>query len=33
MKVLVAKNGVDGIYTADPNKDPNAERLYNLTLR
>ena len=30
-EVLVAKNGVDGIYTADPNKDPNAERLYNLT--
>lgn len=30
-EVLVAKNGVDGIYTADPNKDPNAERLYTLT--
>ena len=30
-EVLVAKNGVDGIYTADPNKDPQAERLYNLT--
>ncbi|SIL14206.1 uridylate kinase [Mycobacteroides abscessus subsp. abscessus] len=30
-EVLVAKNGVDGIYTADPNKDPNAERLYHLT--
>lgn len=30
-EVLVAKNGVDGIYTADPNKDPNAERLYKLT--
>ena len=30
-ELLVAKNGVDGIYTADPNKDPNAERLYNLT--
>lgn len=30
-EVLVAKNGVDGIYTADPNKDPKAERLYNLT--
>ncbi|WP_237188591.1 UMP kinase [Rothia nasimurium] len=30
-EVLVAKNGVDGIYTADPNKDPNAERLYQLT--
>lgn len=23
-EVLVAKNGVDGVYTADPNKDPNA---------
>lgn len=30
-EVLVAKNGVDGIYTADPNKDPQAERLYQLT--
>lgn len=30
-EVLVAKNGVDGIYTADPNKDPKAERLYKLT--
>lgn len=30
-EVLVAKNGVDGIYTADPNKNPNAERLYKLT--
>lgn len=30
-EVLVAKNGVDGIYTADPKKDPSAERLYNLT--
>lgn len=30
-EVLVAKNGVDGIYTADPNKDPDAERLYHLT--
>lgn len=30
-EVLVAKNGVDGIYTADPNKDANAERLYKLT--
>ena len=24
--VLVAKNGVDGVYTADPRKDPNAKR-------
>lgn len=30
-EVLVAKNGVDGIYTADPNKNPDAERLYHLT--
>ncbi|MDY6052284.1 MAG: UMP kinase [Rothia sp. (in: high G+C Gram-positive bacteria)] len=30
-EVLVAKNGVDGIYTADPKKDPTAERLYKLT--
>ena len=30
-EVLVAKNGVDGIYTADPKEDPQAERLYNLT--
>ncbi len=25
--VLMAKNGVDGVYTADPRKDPNASRL------
>src|SRR5690606_20902617 len=25
--VLVAKNGVDGVYTADPKKDPNATKL------
>ncbi|MFW0112294.1 UMP kinase [Rothia sp. CCM 9417] len=30
-EVLVAKNGVDGIYTADPKKDPAAERLSKLT--
>lgn len=30
-EVLVAKNGVDGIYTADPKQDPDAERLYHLT--
>ncbi|MDO4897871.1 MAG: UMP kinase [Rothia sp. (in: high G+C Gram-positive bacteria)] len=30
-EVLVAKNGVDGIYTSDPNKDPDAKRLYHLT--
>ncbi len=26
-EVLVAKNGVDGVYTADPKTDPNAEKL------
>jgi len=26
-EVLVAKNGVDGVYTADPNRDPSATRL------
>ena len=25
--VLIAKNGVDGVYSADPRADPNAERL------
>lgn len=25
--VLMAKSGVDGVYTADPNKDPNARKL------
>ncbi|MDR1295671.1 MAG: UMP kinase [Bifidobacteriaceae bacterium] len=29
--VLMAKNGVDGVYTADPNKDPTARRLDRLT--
>ena len=27
----MAKNGVDGVYTADPRKDPNAQRLASLT--
>ena len=30
-EVLVAKNGVDGVYTADPRTDPTAERLDHLT--
>lgn len=29
--VLMSKNGVDGVYTADPRKDPNAERLESVT--
>ena len=32
-EVLVAKNGVDAIYTADPNKDPSAERIEQVTYR
>ncbi|MGR4010540.1 UMP kinase [Leucobacter sp. 1207-22] len=30
-EVLVAKNGVDGVYTADPNKDPNATLIEEIT--
>ncbi|MCB4208062.1 UMP kinase [Arthrobacter sp. UM1] len=30
-EVLMAKSGVDGVYTADPHKDANAERLDHLT--
>ena len=30
-EVLVAKNGVDGVYSADPKKDPNAVKLENIT--
>ncbi|MDQ1512304.1 MAG: uridylate kinase [Microbacteriaceae bacterium] len=30
-EVLVAKNGVDGVYTADPHKDPTAVKLDHLT--
>jgi uridylate kinase len=30
-EVLVAKNGVDGVYTADPRKDPSAVKLDLLT--
>ena len=29
--VLMAKNGVDGVYTADPRKDPTATRLETIT--
>jgi uridylate kinase len=30
-EVLVAKNGVDGVYTADPRTDPTATRLDHVT--
>lgn len=30
-EVLVAKNGVDGVYTADPRVDPNAKKLDRVT--
>jgi uridylate kinase len=30
-EVLVAKNGVDGVYTADPNKDPDATMIDRIT--
>ncbi|MFZ7088501.1 UMP kinase [Curtobacterium sp. RRHDQ10] len=30
-EVLVAKNGVDGVYSADPKKDPTAEKLAHVT--
>jgi uridylate kinase len=30
-EVLVAKNGVDGVYTADPKKDPTATKLETIT--
>ncbi|MGM9941639.1 MAG: UMP kinase [Bulleidia sp.] len=29
--ILMAKNGVDGVYSADPKKDPNATRFEHLT--
>ena len=29
--VLMSKNGVDGVYTADPRKDPTAELLEHVT--
>ena len=30
-EVLVAKNGVDGVYSADPKKDPQAKKLETIT--
>ncbi|MDP5128744.1 MAG: uridine monophosphate kinase, partial [Pontimonas sp.] len=30
-EVLVAKNGVDGVYTTDPKKDPSAKKYDKLT--
>ncbi len=30
-EVLVAKNGVDGVYTADPHKDPSATKIDRIT--
>src|SRR5690554_2706682 len=30
-EVLVAKNGVDGVYTADPKKEPSAVKLESVT--
>ncbi|MBK0332697.1 UMP kinase [Brachybacterium halotolerans subsp. kimchii] len=30
-EVLMAKNGVDGVYTADPHKDPTAEKIEQIT--
>jgi uridylate kinase len=32
-EVLMGKNGVDGVYSADPRKDPAAERLDTVTYR
>ncbi len=32
-EVLVAKNGVDGVYTADPKTEPTAEKLDTVTFR
>lgn len=29
--ILMAKNGVDGVYSADPNKDPHAKKFDHLT--
>jgi uridylate kinase len=29
--ILMGKNGVDGVYTADPRQDPNAQRLDHVT--
>ncbi|KAA8822545.1 UMP kinase [Bifidobacterium vespertilionis] len=32
-EVLMGKNGVDGVYTADPRKDPNAKRFVTLSYK
>jgi uridylate kinase len=32
-EVLMGKNGVDAVYTADPNTDPSAQRLESVTYR
>ncbi|WP_084075704.1 UMP kinase [Demequina sp. NBRC 110052] len=32
-EVIMGKNGVDAVYTADPRKDPQAERLEHVTYR
>jgi uridylate kinase len=32
-EVLVAKNGVDGVYTADPKQDPNAVKIEKITYK
>jgi uridylate kinase len=31
--ILMAKNGVEGVYTADPKKDPDAEFIAEITAR
>ena len=31
--ILMAKNGVEGVYTADPKTDPNAEFIHEITAR
>ena len=31
--ILMAKNGVDGVYTADPKKDPDAQLIHEITAR
>ncbi|GAA1194752.1 UMP kinase [Brevibacterium paucivorans] len=32
-EVLIAKNGVDGVYTADPKKDPSATKIDHITFQ
>jgi uridylate kinase len=31
--ILMAKNGVEGVYTADPKQDPSAEFIHEITAR